>query len=53
MSGVVAPALTGFLVQKTGKFSLAFAAIACVMVVSACSYLFLVERVERTEWAAK
>lgn len=52
MAGVLAPALTGFVAARTGKFYLAFVAVACVQVVGVCSYVFLVRRVERMRWPA-
>jgi cyanate permease len=50
ISGVVAPWLTGFLVQQTGQFFLAFVAVAAALVVGACSYIFLVGKVAPIAW---
>ncbi len=50
ISGVVAPALTGFLVQQTGQFFLAFVAVAAALVLGACSYIFLVGKVAPIAW---
>jgi len=50
ISGVVAPWLTGFLVQRTGHFFLAFVAVAIALLLAACSYIFLVGKVEPVKW---
>jgi hypothetical protein len=47
----VGPALTGFVVSRTGQFWLAFVSVACVLALGACSYIFLVRRVEPVQWA--
>jgi ACS family D-galactonate transporter-like MFS transporter len=52
ISGVVAPWLTGFLVQQTGQFFLAFVAVAIALVLGACSYIFLVGKVAPIAWRA-
>ena len=51
LAGVVGPALTGFVVARTGQFWLAFVSVACVLALGACSYIFLVRRVEPIRWA--
>lgn len=51
LAGVVGPTLTGFVVARTGRFSLAFVSVACVLALGACSYIFLVRRVERIRWS--
>ncbi len=50
LAGVVGPALTGFVVSRTGQFWLAFVSVACVLAAGACSYIFLVRRVEPVQW---
>jgi MFS family permease len=50
ISGILAPFATGFIVQKTHSFFLAFAAACAVLILGACSYLFLVRRVEPVDW---
>jgi MFS transporter, ACS family, D-galactonate transporter len=50
LAGVVAPALTGFVVEKTGQFFWAFAVSAAVVLIGAAVYLFGVGRVEPLEW---
>lgn len=51
LSGIVAPWLTGFVVGRTGKYYLAFLACCCVLAVGACSYVFVVRKVERIRWS--
>jgi MFS family permease len=53
LAGVVGPALTGFVVSRTGQFWLAFVSVACVLALGACSYIFLVRRVEPVRWAER
>ena len=50
MSGVLAPALTGIIVQKTGHFYLAFAMLAVMALVGACIWVFMVGPVEQVVW---
>jgi MFS transporter, ACS family, D-galactonate transporter len=52
LAGVIAPALTGFVVSRTGRFSLAFVSVAVVVAIGSCAYLFIVRRVEPVRWAA-
>ena len=52
MAGVVAPALTGFVASRTGRFYLAFVAVACMQLLGVCAYVFLVRRVEPMRWPA-
>lgn len=51
MSGVIAPAVTGFIVAATGKFYLAFLACAVVLLIGSMSYLFIVRKVEPVRWS--
>ncbi len=53
MAGVVAPALTGIVVSRTGQFSLAFVSVGCVLAIGAWAYVFLVRRVEPVRWAER
>jgi MFS transporter, ACS family, D-galactonate transporter len=53
LAGVIAPALTGFVVSQTGRFSLAFVAVACVLAAGSCSYIFIVRRVEPVRWSCR
>lgn len=52
LGGVVSPALTGWLVTKTGSFTLAFAFSSGVLVLGVGAYIFLVRRVAPLEWPA-
>lgn len=49
-AGIVAPALTGFIVGRTGQFFWAFAAVAVVVLAGAFVYLFWLGRVEPAVW---
>ena len=50
LGGVVAPIVTGMIVQRTGEFFLAFVTAAGVLVLGAGVYLGLVGRVEPVTW---
>ena len=50
MSGVAAPAITGFVVNKTGQFFWAFVVAAVVVLIGASAYAFLVGPVEQEKW---
>ena len=50
LSGVVVPALTGFLVDRTGHFYWAFAALSAVALIGTTSWLFLVGPIEQVDW---
>lgn len=49
-AGIVSPALTGFVVDRTGHFFWAFAAASVVLLVGAISWAFVVGPVEPVEW---
>lgn len=49
-TGIAAPLTTGFIVQATGSFHLAFIVAAVIAVVGAASYLFVVGPVEPLDW---
>jgi MFS transporter, ACS family, D-galactonate transporter len=51
LAGVLAPAITGFVVDRTGEFFWAFAILAAVAVVGAGSWIFIVGPVEEVDWA--
>ncbi len=53
MAGIVAPAVTGMLVQKTGHFFWAFAVSAAVVLSGAAIYLFVLGPVEPVNWRAR
>jgi ACS family D-galactonate transporter-like MFS transporter len=52
-AGIIAPALTGFVVQRTGHFFWAFASTAAVLLAGALSWAFVVGRVEPVQWKGK
>ena len=49
-AGIVAPALTGFVLGRTGHFYWAFAIVAAVAWVGAASWVLIVGRVEPVAW---
>jgi MFS family permease len=51
LAGVVAPALTGFVVDRTGNFFWAFAAVAAVVLTGSMAYLFVLGPVEQAKWS--
>jgi MFS transporter, ACS family, D-galactonate transporter len=53
MSGMVAPAVTGYVLQRTGQFYWAFLIVAAVALAGAASWMFLVGRVEPVIWDRK
>jgi MFS transporter, ACS family, D-galactonate transporter len=53
LAGVVAPALTGFVLERTGHFYWAFAILACVALGGTMSWVFLVGPVEQVAWHKK
>jgi MFS transporter, ACS family, D-galactonate transporter len=52
LAGVVAPAVTGFVVDRTGQFFWAFAVSAAVVLIGATIYVFVLGRVEPVDWRA-
>jgi MFS family permease len=53
LGGVVAPWVTGRIVQDRGHFVYAFAVVSAVLGLGAASYLLLVGRIEPIKWRAK
>ena len=51
IAGIVAPVLTGVIIDWTGKFSFAFLAAGLVALVGACAWIFLVRRAEPIAWS--
>jgi MFS transporter, ACS family, D-galactonate transporter len=49
-SGVIGPALTGFLIDKTHHFGAAFAVAACVALMGAFAWVVGVRRLEQVHW---
>ncbi len=52
-AGIVSPALTGFVVERTGHFFWAFVAAAAVLLAGAMSWAFVVGPVEQVQWQSK
>jgi len=52
LSGIAAPWITGLIREHTGGFFYAFAAACVCLVIAACSYIFLVGKVEPIRWGA-
>ena len=52
LAGVVAPTLTGVLLDRTGSFLAPFSIIALVMVLGGLAWIFAVGRVEQIPWTA-
>ncbi len=53
VSGVIAPALTGFLVDRTGTFLLPLAIAALVLMAGGLSWVFVVGRIEELRWKSE
>ena len=51
IAGIVAPLITGFIVDRTGLFDLAFAAAALSAVLGAIGWGLIVTRIEPVDWA--
>jgi MFS family permease len=50
LAGIIGSYLTGWLIAKSGSFFWAFAVTSALALTGACSYLFLVRRVEEIAW---
>jgi MFS transporter, ACS family, D-galactonate transporter len=53
LSGIVAPAVTGFVLQRTGHFYWAFVIVTAVGLVGTASWFFVVGPVEQVIWRGK
>ena len=53
LAGIVAPVVTGYIVDRTGKFYLAFVWVCVNLMISALSYLALVGRIEPVSWGTR
>ncbi|MFZ0737229.1 MAG: MFS transporter [Candidatus Acidiferrales bacterium] len=53
LSGIVAPALTGFVLERTGHFYWAFAITTSIGILGTASWVFLVGPVEQVIWGRK
>jgi ACS family D-galactonate transporter-like MFS transporter len=49
-AGIIAPAVTGFVVDYTGRFFLAFVIMAIVALMAAVSYIFVIGPVQEIVW---
>ncbi|MBV9885349.1 MAG: MFS transporter [Acidobacteria bacterium] len=52
IAGMVAPALVGIIVERTGGFFWAFAMTSTVSLLGAFAYIFVVDRVEPVRWTS-
>jgi MFS transporter, ACS family, D-galactonate transporter len=50
LAGLAAASLTGFIVQETHSFYLAFVVVSTMLLISALSYLFIVRRIQQVCW---
>jgi MFS transporter, ACS family, D-galactonate transporter len=50
LAGLIAPSLTGVLVEKTGSFTIAFTIAAAMALASGAAWVFLVGPIVRIEW---
>jgi MFS family permease len=53
VAGIIAPIVSGFIVQQTGNFSAAFLVMAVLALVGAGSYVFLVGSITPIDWAQR
>lgn len=53
VSGIVAPVITGWLVDRSGGFGLAFAVAAGVSIVGVIAWVFLVGTVRTIDWTRR
>ena len=52
-AGIVAPAVTGFILDRTGRFFWPFAIVAGVCLAGAACYVFVLGAVEQVNWGAR
>jgi MFS family permease len=50
LAGVIGPALTGYLVDRTGHFGVAVGIAAAMSLAGGCAWIFVVGRVEQIRW---
>jgi MFS transporter, ACS family, D-galactonate transporter len=53
LAGIAAPAVTGFVVQRTGHFFWAFAITAGVLLAGAFSWVFVIGPIEQVRWQSR
>ena len=51
LAGILAPIITGYVVDVTGKFGLAFALAAVVSLIGIVGWVVIIRRVETVDWA--
>jgi MFS transporter, ACS family, D-galactonate transporter len=52
-AGVLCPALTGVLIEQTGRFQMALAVTAVMSIAGGCAWLWMVQRVEPICWRSR
>jgi ACS family D-galactonate transporter-like MFS transporter len=50
VAGIVAPIVTGFIVERTGEFYFAFVWVSALLLVGALSYLLIIRKVAPVPW---
>ncbi len=50
LAGVIAPVVTGYIVERTGQFYLAFVCVCVILVAGALAYLLIVRKIEPVAW---
>jgi nitrate/nitrite transporter NarK len=53
LAGILAPALTGYVIQWTGHFTLAFMLAAAVGLIGFVGYVFMIPKVAELDWQAQ
>lgn len=53
LSGVAAPSITGFIVQRTGQFYPAFVLVVVVILLGACCYGLLIRKIDPILWSTE
>src|SRR5580700_1008814 len=53
IAGLIAPSLTGILVDRTGSFTLPFMIAAALTLSSGAAWIFLVGTIERIDWSSR
>jgi sugar phosphate permease len=53
VAGIVAPALTGFVVESTGHFTLAFVSAAMVGILGFAGWVLMIPRIAGLSWPAR
>jgi sugar phosphate permease len=51
--GIIAPIASGYIVQATGNYSMAFLVMAAFAVIGALAYVFVVGKVKPVDWQAR